>query len=107
MNASLMSLRQLFVYEEDAVPPARRSRRDRYIDSLLFIVAISFGVASLRTAYQHRPHAALYFIDLKSFSSTTGSRSRCSPTMPARCDVGEDQPPDTASKLIISDPSGV
>ena len=64
MKARLSSLSQLFIYDEDAVPPARRSRRDRYIDTLLFIVAFGFGVASLKSAYAHRPHQALYFIDL-------------------------------------------
>ena len=54
----------LLVREEDDVPPAQRSRRDWWIDSVLFLLAIVFGTVSLVHSYHRGLHGALFVIDL-------------------------------------------
>jgi signal transduction histidine kinase len=54
----------LFVLGEDDIPPARRSRRDWWVDSVLFLVAIVLGIVSLDHSHQHGLHGALFVIDL-------------------------------------------
>jgi len=63
MTARLSSLHTLFAPDPDTVPP-RRTRRDWYVDSALFLAAIGFGSAALSTSYHHGLRGALFYIDL-------------------------------------------
>jgi signal transduction histidine kinase len=64
MTARLSSLHTLFAPEPDTVPPRPRTRRDWYIDSVLFLGAIGFGTSALITSYHHGLHGALFYVDL-------------------------------------------
>jgi signal transduction histidine kinase len=64
MTARLTSLARLFESGEDTFEPGRRSRRDWYVDSALFVLAIGFGASSLGTSYSHGLRGALFWIDL-------------------------------------------
>ncbi|MBV9683642.1 MAG: sensor histidine kinase [Solirubrobacterales bacterium] len=57
-------LSDLLVREEEDVPAARRSGRDWWIDSVLFLLAIVFGTVSLVHSYDHGLRGALFVIDL-------------------------------------------
>jgi signal transduction histidine kinase len=64
MTASHHRLQKLFALGEDDLPPARRSRRDWWVDSILFVVAIVFGIAALGDSHKHGLDGALFVIDL-------------------------------------------
>ena len=64
MTALDRRLGKLFVLGEDDIPPAPRSRRDWWVDGVLFGVAIVFGIGSLDHSHKHGLHGALFWIDL-------------------------------------------
>jgi signal transduction histidine kinase len=63
MTARELPLRRLFAPGEGDVVAARRSRRDWFLDSVLFALAIVLGVVSLGHSHQHGLHGAWLVID--------------------------------------------
>lgn len=45
------------------MPPARRSRRDWWVDSILLLVAVGLGTTALTTSYHHGLHGVLFVLD--------------------------------------------
>jgi signal transduction histidine kinase len=64
MSAALIWLERASVPEEDILAPARRSRRDWYVDTSLFLAAIGLGIPSLIASYHHGLRGALVFMDV-------------------------------------------
>jgi signal transduction histidine kinase len=60
----LPSLHTVFAADQDMLPPAPRTRRDWYVDSVLFLGAIGFGIGALMTSHHHGLHGALFYLDL-------------------------------------------
>lgn len=64
MSAFCAGLSRLVVAdEEEAPPPARRSRRDWIVDGVLFLFAIGFGSGSLVSSAQHGLGGSLLAVD--------------------------------------------
>jgi signal transduction histidine kinase len=63
MTAAHPSLSALLAPGTDDVPPARRSRRDWWVDSILFLVAVVLGATALTTSYHHGLHGVLFVLD--------------------------------------------
>jgi len=63
MTAAHPSLSALLAPETDDVPLARRSRRDWWVDSILFLVAVVLGATALTTSYHHGLHGVLFVLD--------------------------------------------
>ena len=64
MSAFLSSLGSLVVADEDDAPPAPRSRRDRIVDSLLFLLAVGLGTGSLVSSARHGLGGSLLAVDV-------------------------------------------
>ena len=64
MSAFLSGLGSLVVADEDDAPPARRSRRGRIVDSLLFLLAIGLGSGSLVSSARHGLGGPLLAVDV-------------------------------------------
>ena len=64
MSAFLSGLGNLLVADEDDVPPARRSRRDWIVDSLLFLLAIGLGSGSVVSSARHGLGGPLLVVDV-------------------------------------------
>jgi signal transduction histidine kinase len=58
-----LALGRLAVIEEDDAPPARRSRRDWMVDSVLFVLAIALGSGSLASSASHGLGGPLLVVD--------------------------------------------
>ena len=63
MNGFRHALGMLVVIEEDDAPPARRSRRDWIVDSVLFVLAIALGSGSLVSSASHGLGEPLLVVD--------------------------------------------
>jgi len=63
MNGFRHALGRLVVVEEDDEPPARRSRRDWIVDSVLFVLAIALGSGSLVSSASHGLGGPLLVVD--------------------------------------------
>jgi signal transduction histidine kinase len=66
MNGFRHALGRLVVIEEDDEPPARRSRRDWIVDSVLFLLAIALGSGSLVSSASHGLRGPLLVVDATS-----------------------------------------
>ena len=66
MNGFRHALGRLLVIEEDDAPPARRSRRDWIVDSVLFLLAIALGSGSLASSASHGLRGPLLVVDATS-----------------------------------------
>jgi signal transduction histidine kinase len=66
MNGFRHALGRLLVIEEDDAPPARRSRRDWIVDSVLFLLAIALGSGSLVSSASHGLRGPLLVVDATS-----------------------------------------
>ena len=58
-----LALGRLALIEEDDAPPARRSRRDWMVDSVLFVLAIALGSGSLVSSASHGLGGPLLVVD--------------------------------------------
>jgi signal transduction histidine kinase len=71
MTALRRRVDMLVVPEEDEAAPARRSRRDWMVDSVLFVLAIAFGSGSLVSSASHGLGGPLLVVD------ATGGAALC------------------------------
>src|SRR5437016_151729 len=71
MSAVRAALGQAFRREDDDAAVAARSRRDRIVDSVLFLLAAVFALTSVMTSSRRGPHGPMLAVD------ATGAAMAC------------------------------